>query len=307
MKRFIASVGLCVLSVIGLTYAGSVGPISDENDDVRIMDETSSIVNYISGRFPVDALITAIGPGVIFTAEPFDLAVAKGDIAKHRALNKFGSNTSIKSTAFESIVSHGGIYDWATAAQVLEIFSSDSDDTAAGTGARKIIVSSGLDSNYDEMADQEVTLNGTTPVDVHVSNTYLRQSRAWVSDQGSSETNEGTITIRQKTSLKIMSTIEPLKGQTLLAIWTVPNGHKLYLKSYYFTSENSQPAVVEMYKREFGGAFRIQHRLDIGSSLPIGEIIPFKFLGKTDIDMRGLAQTGQHRVAAGFSGYIVED
>jgi hypothetical protein len=254
-----------------------------------------------------DALHVAIGGfSISDSIQPFDLAVAKGTITGHRILNKFGSNQAIKSTAFESIWTYGSIYVWPTAAQTLNCVSTSTNDVnTTGTGAWQLKLTGGLDTNFDEIADETLNLNGTT--NVTTSNSYIRLPRMVIIAAGSLGYNEGEITCTQSTSGIVIAAIDPQKNQTLMAIWTVPNNHTLYLTSYYFTSENSQPAVVEMYARPFGEVFQIKHRLDIGSSLPIGEILPFKFIEKTDIDMRGLAQTGQHRVAAGFSGYIVED
>jgi hypothetical protein len=236
---------------------------------------------------------------------PFDLAVAKGGIAKHSLVNKFGSNPSIKSTAFETIWTYGDLYPWPTSAQQVNVSSTSTNDTnTAGTGARTVTIQ-GLNGSYVE-TEETINMNGTT--NVLSTNSYLRIHRAFTVTAGSLGYNDGDITCTQSASpTDVICQIEAEKNQTLQCFYTVPAANTLYLTSYYFTSANSLPAVVELYAREFGGVFRIKHRLDIGASLPIGDIKIFTYPAKTDIDFRALAQTGSHRVSAGFSGYLVED
>lgn len=236
---------------------------------------------------------------------PFDLAVAQGLVTGYTLLNKFGTNEAIKSTAFESIWTGGDLYPWPTSAQTVNVVSTSANDVATtGTGARTVELQ-GLNSSYIEISET-INMNGVT--NVLSSNSYLRLHRAKVVTAGSLGHNEGLITMTQSAApTDIICQIEAEKSQTLLAIYTVPASTTLYLTSYYFTSENSLPAVVEMYARPLNEVFQIKHRLDIGASLPIGDIKPFTFAEKTDIDMIALAQTGSNRVSAGFSGYLVDD
>ena len=69
---------------------------------------------------------------------------------------KFGKNPDVGNTE-ETIWDAGGLYSWQSAAESLEILSSEVADAAAGTGARTVTVK-GLDSNY-ELLSETVTLN----------------------------------------------------------------------------------------------------------------------------------------------------
>jgi len=252
-----------------------------------------------------DALNCAIGGfSITDSIQPFDLAVAKGDIANHVLVNKFGSNQAIKSTGFETIWTYGELYPWPTSAQQVNLVSTSTDDVnTTGTGAHTVVLQ-GLNSSYVEI-EETLNLNGTT--NVLSSNSYLRLHRAVIKSAGTGGKNAGEITFTQAASpTDVICHIEVAKNQTLMCLYTVPAGKTLYLTSYYFTSENSLPAVVELYAKPFGEVFQIKHRLDIGASLPIGDIKPFVYTEKTSLDFIAKAQSGSTRVSAGFSGYLVE-
>ena len=93
--------------------------------------------------------------------EPFDLQVARNQILEHKIIFKFGFNPDINGTE-ETIWDAGGIYAYPSAATVMKVSSSSTNDTAVGTGARTILVQ-GLDGDYNEV-QEIVTLNGQTAV-----------------------------------------------------------------------------------------------------------------------------------------------
>ena len=127
--------------------------------------------------------ITQVG-----TSEPFELQVARGQIPGHYGLFKFGNNT-IVGNSLETIWAEGGLYSYLTAATVLKVSSSSTDDTSAGTGARTVELS-GLDADYNEISDL-VTLNGQTPV--NTTKLFLRINRMVVRSAGSGGVNAGVI------------------------------------------------------------------------------------------------------------------
>lgn len=98
----------------------------------------------------------------------FYLAVAKGDFTGYSKVSKFGRNASVKSSGYETIWDGSNLYPWPTAAETLEVASSDNDDTSAGTGARTVEIQ-GLDSNWDPLTET-VTMNGGT--DVTTNNSF---------------------------------------------------------------------------------------------------------------------------------------
>ena len=113
------------------------------------------------------------------TSEPFDLQVSRGQVAYHETQFKFGFNPDIDDS-LETIWAEGGLYSYLSAASVLKISSSSTDDASAGTGARTITIS-GLDANYDEISES-ITLNGQTAV--NTTQSFLRVFRLTVDTAG---------------------------------------------------------------------------------------------------------------------------
>lgn len=250
-----------------------------------------------------DELKVIIGATSEFHAhEDFFLEVARGNVAGHNSMSKFGYNISVGSTSREDIWDQGGLYPWPTSAATVTIKSNDADDTSAGTGARTLEIE-GLDSSWD-LVIETITMNGTT--DVTTTNSYRRIYRMTVKTSGSSETNEGQITATHTAT--IIAVIEANNGQTFMAIYTIPNGKTGYFYDYYFTSENSLPATMDLLVRPFNGSWNSKHRLEIGGSVvPQPFRVPLKFEAKTDIRMNAIAHTGNNRMAAGFNLVLVDD
>jgi len=123
----------------------------------------------------------------------FYLELAKGLVPKHVGINKFGSNRDIDLTTDpETIWSAGGLYVFPSSADTLKIISNDADDNGTGTTGALTIKVQGLDTNYDTI-EEDFTLNGQTAVTGIKE--FLRVYRAFVTSAGSSEYNEGVITI----------------------------------------------------------------------------------------------------------------
>lgn len=123
----------------------------------------------------------------------------------------------------------GGEYPWPSAAQTLEAVSSSSADTAAGTGARSILIQ-GLDASWNQQ-QQVVALSGATPA--AIPGTWLRVNNLIVFGAGSGGRNAGTINVRiagAGTTLRVIPLFHDRgTGISLDGIYTVPTGHLLYL------------------------------------------------------------------------------
>jgi len=124
----------------------------------------------------------------IGTSEPFELQVARGQIAYHESIYKFGNNPEVADSV-ETVWPQGGLYSYLTSASVLKVSSSSTDDTSAGTGARTVELF-GLDGDYNEISEV-VTLNGQTAV--NTTQSYLRINRMVVRSAGSGGANAGII------------------------------------------------------------------------------------------------------------------
>jgi len=149
----------------------------------------------------------------------FAFDIAAGRVAGWSHVNKFGHNSDVD-VGSEDVWEVGGDYTgFIVNASTLEIFSSDVNDTAAGSGARSVKVF-GLDSDYIEQ-EEIITLAGAGTV-VSV-NPYLRVHRVYVMSGGVNGENAGIITI-QDTQPVTLASIGIGDNQTHQATFTVPVG-----------------------------------------------------------------------------------
>lgn len=235
------------------------------------------------------------------TSEPFELQVARGQIAYHYSQFKFGFNADVDNL-LETVWAQGGLYSYLAAATVLKISSSSTADTSAGTGARTVTIF-GLDANYNEISET-ITLNGQTAV--NSTNSYLRIFRMVVNTAGSGDQNAGVIyagtgTVTTGVPANIYATIAIGDNQTLMALWTVPAGHTAYLLQTDITlatTQNNKYCTVSIVSRPFGEVFQVRDRfVKSESTTNQSYSIPVKFAEKTDIEVRAIGDSAGADIA----------
>lgn len=235
------------------------------------------------------------------TSEPFDLQVARGQVAFHETQFKFGFNPDIDDS-LETIWAEGGLYSYLSAASVLKISSSSANDASAGTGARTITIS-GLDANYDEISES-VTLNGQTAV--NTTQAFLRVFRMIVDTAGSGGQNAGVIyagtgTVTSGVPANKYGTIAVGDNQTLMCFWTVPRGYTAYLYQLDI-SMNTEVAnkygTVSIVARPEGGVFNVKDKFALSQDIIHQEFKhPIKFAEKTDLEVRAIASSSNADLA----------
>lgn len=244
--------------------------------------------------------------------EPFNLQVARGQVPHHKTLFKFGNNLDINGT-LETIWSHGGLYVYPTSAIQMSVSSSSANDTAAGTGARTIVVS-GLNAAYEETSEV-VTLNGQTAV--LTTNTFIRVFRAYVVTAGSGETAAGTIyigtgVVTAGVPATVYAEIVLGENQTLMAIWTVPAGYTLYLNQGIFSAASNNAAQYVLGKfmvRPFNSVFRNAADVTANSNvISYNFEVPLVIPEKSDIEARAIALAGSNfYLTASFEGIYIKN
>ena len=248
--------------------------------------------------------ITRVG-----TSEPFELQVARGQVAWHYPLNKFGYNSAITDTE-ETIWSEGGIYSYITSHATLYVSSSVAADAGAGTGARTLEVQ-GLDADYN-LKTEVVTLNGQTQV--ALSGTWMRVFRAFVTLAGSGGTAAGTIYIGDSGATggvpdnNVYANLSS-GNQTQLALWTVPAGHTFYLDRVSFTAALSSANAYMTTKFNIRIFETNVFRTILIDTLQSGELrfdiaYPIAIPEKTDIECRAVSSSASATaaVSASFEG-----
>lgn len=239
----------------------------------------------------------------------FLLEVAKGNVVGHSLVHKFGRNPDIDTASgFEAIWNEGGDYSGfnATSAETVEIFSSDANDTSAGTGARTIEVF-GLNSSY-VLQQETVTLNGVTAVDT--TNTYIRLHRGIIRSAGSVGSNVGDVTIRQKTTpANVFASVPIGYAQTMVAAYTIPAGKTGFLYNWDVTLDGKTTATVNarLCIRVFGEVFAVkEERVVTGNPRPY--VLPKSSLPeKSDITLRADTTSNNTGVSGTFDLLLVDD
>lgn len=225
----------------------------------------------------------------------FDLAVYGNSGSDY--MSKFGYNASV-GTSEEPIWAESGVsFTYPSTAQTMTISSANANDTSAGTGARTVYVE-GLDGNYIQVSET-ATLNGQTGVTL--ANTYLRVHRVYVVTAGSGGKNAGIIyvgygNITTGKPATVQASIVAGVNQTLQAIYTIPAGKTGYL--FHFTASSSAVGEVRIYRRDFGGVFRINRNFVITTDVDRYLDLPIKIPEKSDIEIRGLANTSTVKMSA---------
>lgn len=252
--------------------------------------------------------ITRVG-----TSEPFELQVARGQIAYHHDLHKFGFNPDVDD-ALETVWAQGGLYSYLSVATVLKVSSSSTADDSAGTGARTVQLF-GLDANYDEI-NETVTLDGQTAV--NTTKSYLRINRMIVRSAGSGATNAGVIyagtgTVTAGVPANKYATIAVGDGQSLMALWTVPAGYTLYVAQTdvtVATTQNNKYSTVSLVARPLGEVFQVKDRfVKAESQATIDYAFPLRFEEKTDIEYRCIGDSAGADIAisAAIDGVYIKN
>lgn len=243
--------------------------------------------------------------------------VAGGYVPGVKFVNKFGYNPDIGTADVpEEIWGSGGIYTgFPATADIVEVFSSDANDDAGDTGARNVRLQGLKTDESTEYEFEDIEMNGLTAVDS--VNSWYRLNRFFIVPEpggdgaGSSGTNEGTITVRQKnTTSNIMFALPPNFGQSILACWSVPFDNDFYIDHIFCrmarSGNGAGSALVALQTREWGSnAWRSREVYSITNSEGVEENFnfPIPIRGATDVRMRVLSVSANGtRISGGFNG-----
>ena len=147
---------------------------------------------------------------------PFGLAVQKNLVTNHSGVQKFGLNTAVGSSSFETVWDGNNTYTYPSSAGTATATSSDTSSDNTGT-----VEIQGLDSNYD-LATETLTIGGSAG-----TTNFIRVFRAIIKTANTGNANVGTITIT--VSSTTVAQIRAGYGQTLMCIYTVPRKYNAYL------------------------------------------------------------------------------
>lgn len=180
-------------------------------------------------------------------------------------------------------------YVYLAAGETCDCESDSSDDTSAGVGARSLRIF-GLDTNFLEI-EEDIDLDGTNTVTT--TKNFLRVHRALVLSAGSSQRNQGIITVTFTSTSAETARIEAGVGISMNSHYTVPANRNLLLTGSVINAAvptMGPPAgMVDAWREirppngvfyEFGRAeFHIPEQSIVQLDSDLGELIP----GKSDI------------------------
>lgn len=182
-------------------------------------------------------------------SKDFYTEVAKGNVAGHSLVHKFGRNDAVPNGSWERVALLSVASFHLTAATTVRIKAGgDVTDTAAGTGAREITVQ-GIAADGTEqtetIATAGVNASGSTTF------TFWRVHRAWVSSIGTySAANTAAITIENTAGTQDLVLVAAGEGQTQYAGYTIPLKKTGYLLSVLATVDSNKVADMKLMTRK---------------------------------------------------------
>ena len=173
--------------------------------------------------------------------QDFLIEVAKGNVAGHSLVHKFGKNEDVGAT-FEPL-SIGALYNTVqpAAATALRVKAGNAADTAAGDGAREITFI-GLDETGAEVTEAEATAGESAST--ATTATFIRLYRAYVSSSGlyagaGVDSMTADIVIESTAPVDWATIEKPDVGrsQTQIGQYSVPLGKTAYVMAYTLTTD----------------------------------------------------------------------
>jgi hypothetical protein len=154
------------------------------------------------------------------------LSIHRQIISGYSHIHKFGKNTNLGSSE-EYIWSAGGNYHFPTGALAIRVASGGHVADASGSAGANTIVVQGLNSSW-QLQTETLALSGTGQ-SAESTGTFIRVFRAYTDEIGLYDgTNSGDIRIEQ-TDGNQLAQIDAARGQTQMAIYTVPSGFTAYV------------------------------------------------------------------------------
>lgn len=250
-------------------------------------------------------------------AIPEDIAFLTGDIKEGFGLNRFG-----QAPDFDIADGFVDVWDGAndgTIAQMSYVFSSSAaidSISSSNVGDTENIEIMGLDGDWEPVT-QTVPLTGQTRA--ALTTPLLRVFR--MKNVGTTDL-AGQVYLYENTAIvagvptdttKIRAAIQADNNQTLMAIYSVPAGHTLFMDNYYaslgvlaFPGGNSIDLVLKV--RPFGQVFQLKHENSLASTgnsslvYPFG--VPFKVDEKSDIIIQASTSENVMKLNAGFNARV---
>jgi len=231
--------------------------------------------------------------------EPFDLQVARGQIAGHSTVSIFGYQPSVGTSSI-AIWENASAYTFPASASTMVVASGSATDN----GATVLVV--GLDANWNQISETvTIATGGTTTV-----NSYLRINNLFLATPASGQTtNVGQITIKVSTTTYAQINVGIGKSQN--AWYSVPANYDFYLDQVEINTSNSYTgSVILTYNvqatNNVTGVTLSVLQQPFVSIFTITRPNPFKYTQKTDLQFQLKASTGTIGAGLVVNGKLIQ-
>lgn len=233
----------------------------------------------------------------------FDMMVSGGYVSDHSFNHKFGAvpamSQNTKGTVWDV---NDTLYPW-TALDTPAVVNVERNNVA---DEGHTVTVQGLDADYNFVEDT-IVINGADTLGTVL---FKRVNRAFCTAGGA--TNTGNIDIEAGAAGgTTVARITAGKGQTLMAVYTVPAGKTGYLYQGTATVQASADATGDMMVRYFGqDTFRVGHTFEVsgtGGQYLYDFAFPIPIPEKSDIDIRATVRSNNARLTAAFDILLVDN
>lgn len=240
------------------------------------------------------------------------LEIARGNIAGMACINKFGRNAAVASGGTEEIWDGSAAYVFPATALMTKL--SQTADQEAMRGAT--IEVQGLDTNWD-LTIQTKALDGTLTTTPVVLDTPLK--RVFRMKVLANVVSDSPIRLHNDAEGQDYAIIGIGNNQTLMAIYTVPNGKTAYMTNYYATNNPGVGAPttlnISLFGRDNHNGYAAQLKHVLGMSADVDAyghfqhfFVPYlKFTEKTDVSIKATTVAAAADISAGFDLIIVDN
>jgi len=246
--------------------------------------------------------------------------VARGLVPKQTVLNKYGCSTNVDSGIVTDIWDPANATDdldnleYLTTADLMVVQSTNAVDDDTGTGMQTMRII-GLDASWNEISE-DVALQ---TAGVTTTKSFIRVYRAYGLTYGSGGVNAGDISIIDDGGVAAtpQAQINTGKGQTLMALYTVPATHTLILTHYYASilKSSAGAADIQLLSRldadTATAGWRVRHYNAVhstGGTYTRHDLMGgLKLPPKTDVRMTANGSAPNLTVMGGFGGILIEN
>lgn len=230
----------------------------------------------------------------------YEIDIAKGIVEGRTPTRRYGHNLSCGATE-ETIWEASSLYVYLTAAERVQISSSDpATDIPASTGAWTVFIK-GLDANYNVITETVTLVN---PGPVATTKYFLRVFIARVMTAGTGGKNAGVIIVENNATGNTLAHMPVGENQSHAAIWTVPAKQRFVVLARQGGELAAKVSHILFYVREYGSVWQLKRDVAVKDSHFYTHVaMPWVFPAKTDIEVRATATGGAGIVFGGFAGF----